>query len=171
MRPSFARFNATNGILTNAIFSRYFSLKSRIYFDGSHLSFCQFGGGASFSAIGSSMLDTIKLVAARSIPAQILKAVVKWVAIVMARFHALRARTNKSLQNGFVWINDAKFVVIPKANNRAPFALVIGKLFDMSSLNASNATSIRHFVCRFVSNYRLPRFHFASHLSLMGILE
>jgi hypothetical protein len=171
MRPSFVRFNAANGVFTNAIFSRYFSLKSRICFDGSHLSLCQFGSGASFSAIGSSMLDAIKLVVARSIPAQILKAVVKRVAIVMARFHALRARTNKSLQNGFVRVNDAKFVVIPEANNRTLFAFVMGKLFYVPSLNASNATGIRHFVCRFVPNYRLPRFHSSSHLSPMGILE
>ena len=171
MRPSFAGLNATNGVFANAIFSRYFSLKSRICFDDSHLSFRQFGCGASFSAIGSAMLDAIKLVVARSIPAQVLKAIVKRVAIVMTRFHALRAHTNESLQNGFVRINDAKFVVIPKANKRTSFRSIMGKLFDMPSLNVSNATGIRHFVCRFVSDYRFPRFHFASHLSLMGILE
>ena len=171
MRPSFAGLNATNGVFANAIFSRYFPLKSRVCFNGPRLSFRQFGRGTSFSAIGSAMLDAIKLIVARSIPTQVFEAIVKRIAIVMTRFHALWTHTNESLQNGFVRINNAKFVVTPKTNKRASFRSIMRKLFDMPSLNVSNATGIRHFVCRFVSDYRLPRFHSSSHSSLMGILK
>ena len=170
MTPPFARLDATNGVLPNAIFRRYFSLKSRISADRKHLRFGQLSRSASLSAIRCAVLNAIQLVVAWGVPAQIFKPVVKWVAIVMATLHSLWAWANKRFKHRFMRVNNANFIVSPQTNKWPALLFVMRVSFNFPRPRITNLAFSRYFVQPLVPDNRTPNFHKFSHSLLMGIL-
>lgn len=168
--PSLPRFNATNGVLFDAIFRSNFALKPRIGANSQHLCLGQLGRSASLSAIGGAVLDAIQLIIARRVPTQVFKPIVKRIAVVVASLHARWAWANKSLKHRFVRVNNANFVATPKPDKRSAFLSVMRVRFNFASTHISNSPSIRNFVQPLITNYRFPSFHTASHASHMGML-
>lgn len=159
MSPSFARFNATNGVLKNAIFSGNNPLKSRVCKDGADLRLGQFGRSASFASVRRSMFGAIQLVIARCIPAQIAQMVVPRVSIIVAPFHSLWPQSNKSLKNRFVRVNSANLVIFPKPHKWAAFLFVMRKFFQFACLCGAYLPMIRNLVKAFITNDTFPNFH------------
>lgn len=168
MSPTFPRLNTTDGVFTNAIFSRYFSLKARICTDRPNLRFSQFGRSASFTAIRGAVFGAIQLVVAGRIPAKIANVVIPRIAVIVATLHALRARASKRSQHQSVRLKNFKFVVSPQTQERAVFNFVFSKHFNFSGLCGANTTMIGHFVKPFITSNIKPRFHVSPHMPLMG---
>lgn len=170
MIPAFARFDAANGVFPNAIVCGYFSLQPRINKNGAHLQFGKFGSSATLSTIGSAVFNAVKLVVARCIPSQIIKSIVKRIPVIVTSLHTFRTLTNKCFKYCFMRVNDANFVVSPKANKWSAFLLIVRVNLHFARARITDAAFCRYLIQTLVSHNRKPSLHKTSHLSLMGIL-
>ncbi len=168
--PSFPRLDAADGVFSDTIFRSNFALKPRIGANNQHLRFGQLGRSALLSAIGGAMFNAIQLIVARCVPAQIFKAIIKGIAIVVASLHAWRPWADKSLKHRLMRINDAKFVFSPQSDKRAAFLPIMRVRLNFARTRIANTPSIRNLIQPFVTNNVFPRFHTSSHLAHMGML-
>lgn len=168
MSPTLAIFNATDCGRANSIFLRNDTLQSGVSANIINLFFSKFGCCASLSSVRRSVLNTVKLIVSRCIPAQIFKSIVHWIAVVVASLHAFWAQANKRLKNGFVRVNGFHFVVFPKTYKWPSFLFVVGKNLQFAGFAASNSTHVGYVIQTFVTNNRNPVFHGIPHMLHMG---
>src|SRR3990167_1745157 len=146
MTPTFTTFNSANGVFTNSMLNRYFSLQTVVLKNFQHYFFGKFRCRALFSTIGCSVFNSVSLIVGRSIPTKIINEVVQWIAIVMAAFHSSLRITLKSAENNSA--NPAKFIFIlsPQKDRRAAIFFINGRLFNLSSFYCTDASLVRNFI-------------------------
>ena len=170
MTPSFSSFNATNGVLLNAVVGCNFALQSIIGKDCVNLRFGQFGRRTTLATIGGAMLNTIQLIVARGIPSQVFKAIVPRIAVVVTALHALWPRPDKSSQHKRMRAHNLLFSCFPQIHERARIVNVARIRFNFLRFCRTNLSKIRNFVQAFKSNDRFPVFHVDPHSATIGMI-
>jgi hypothetical protein len=168
MSPALPRLNTTNGVFTNAIFSRYFSLKARICADRPNLCLGQFGRSAAFTTIRSAVFGAIQLIVARRIPTKIANVVIPRIAVIVATLHALWSGANKCGQHQRMRLKNFKFVVFPQSQKRAIIKFVFCKNFNSFGFCGTHSAIVRNFVKTFISFNIKPNFHGSPFMLHMG---
>lgn len=166
MRPTLPRLNSAYGVLSNTVFCGDHALQSVIVSNGNNLSIRKFMCDVPLTSVCRSTPDLVSMIIFRGIPAQIVKAVILHVSIVMAAFHAFWARANKRRQNESVRPENCYFVVSPKADIRTGIVHTYCQSLKFSSALGSYATKIRYFVDSLISCNVAPAFH--KHLHMAG---
>jgi hypothetical protein len=95
-------------------------------------------------------------------PLQILKAIVRLVAVLVVRNHSVRAWTDKGFEHQDVDKGGFSFSILAKRDSQVS-PLCGLRVKDVSAVNSPNTTNIADFVDTFVSDNRFPDFHWNLH--------
>ena len=114
---------------------------------------------ASFATIGCAVADSVSLVVFGCVPPKVFKAVIGWVPIVMAPFHAIWAWPPKCEQDQAMNFHKLTFVVFPKHYAKSWRTTAERWFFDGSFCVVNYIAKIRNLVNSFVSGYVSPLFH------------
>ena len=159
MRPTLPRLYSADGALSYCVLGGYFLLKSRVVSYLHNLRGSQFRSPAAFASIGSAVFRSVHLICRRSVPPKIAKAIVRWIAIVMAPLTTARRWTTESKQNQPAYSTRFVDVVFPKKQHVASVFFVNGGFLDVACFRSSHAASIGDFVNALKTNNMFPLFH------------
>ncbi len=164
MAPSLARLDAADCAIADSVFGGDDLLLARVGADSKNLRLGKFCRRATLPAIASAVLDAVKLIVSGRIPSQVFKSVVPRIAVVVAAFHPLRARTNKGSHHKRMRLKNLDSVVSPKPDKWAIALLVKRVNLVKARARVPQPTAIRHLVKTFVPNNGLPVFHDSPHM-------
>ncbi len=170
MSPTLAGFDATDGVLKNAVISGYFSLKPSINANGRDLIFRQFRRSAAFAAIASTVFYSVSLIRCWRVPPKVRKAIIPRISIIMTAFQLLGSLANKGCQNQGVGPKDFDLIFTPKPYKRAAIVLVNGIKFQISRQFGTHAAMIRNLIKALISYDGKPTFHSAQYGIIRGWL-
>lgn len=159
MRPTFASLDSTDGVISNPVVSGDEALKPAILSDGPYVGFGEFCRSASLSSIGGSVFGPVSLVCRRSIPAQIIKAIIFYVSIVMTPLMLVWGMASKCQKHKAVNLKKPVFIFLPEQQEKTPIFNVLRGLFDVPCFYRSNAPKTRRLVNPLISRYVSPFFH------------
>lgn len=173
MRPTDTAFYTTYLAFSYAILCGNYFLQTGISSNSQNIFFSQFCRRALFSAIRSSMKNSISLIICGGIPTQIFKNIILGIAIIVTTFLsgfriAFKCPQNKSA-------NATKFVFIfpPKKYRWTPIFFINCRFFEFASFYVTNSTLIRYFIAIFKSRNRHPSFYSHGNIPVtldMGII-
>ena len=169
--PPLAIFDPADGALLDAVFSGDFALKSPVAADRIDLREGKFGGAASLPSVAGPVLHSVMLICRWRVPPQIIKHVVKCVAVVVAALHAHWARANESFQNKNGRLFDLEAVPLPKTEEGPVFCFARGLLLDAAGFYRSHLASVRDFIKAFKPDNWFPYFHRDNHTLSFGISQ
>lgn len=158
MSPALPGLYSANGVLKNAIFSRYFSLQPIIRTYCGNLRACKLRCSAAFATICRSMSNLVCMICAGSIPSEISTSIIRTLSVIVAAFHSRWSRANKGKQYQRTHTDAFRFVFSPQQKGKTAIKFVCCRALDFAGFESANATKIGHFIF-FKTRYSAPLFH------------
>ena len=171
MSPTHPAFYPADLTWFDAIIGGNQPLKSAVRPNSNNLRCGQFGVSASFASICGSVRNLVGVVVLCRVPSKVVNVVVLWISVVVAAFHAQRARSDKRFQHQRMRSANCLLAIFPQRDKWPPIRFADCQGFYFVGLSVFYSSKIGHFVNAFVTHNIAPIFHRSNHIAVKGMLQ